>query len=297
MKQRAAQIGLTPSGILLAAFAEVLTVWSKSPQFTISLALFNRLPLHPQVYDILGDFISVTLLKVDNSASESFTDRSIRLQRQLWQDLEHRYFSGVGVTREIARRKGRLPRAIPVVFTSTLGLDSLGQQTATFSHFGELVYGITQASQAWMDIQVWEEQGQLTFNWDVVEELFPAGLIEDMFETYCHFLKHLATSEKAWQETNRQLVPPSQLAQQGLVNATLVPTSEEMLHTLFTARVRERKKEPAVISPQRTLTYQELQELSNQVAHKLRSLGVSPNQLVAVVMEKDGSRWWQFSAF
>lgn len=286
LKQRAAQIGLTPSGILLAAFAEVLTVWSKNPQFTISLALFNRLPLHPQVYDILGDFISVTLLKVDNSASESFTDRSIRLQRQLWQDLEHRYFSGVGVTREIARRKGTLPRAIPVVFTSTLGLDSLGQQTATFSHFGELVYGITQASQAWMDIQVWSEQGQLTFNWDVVEELFPAGLIEDMFEAYCSFLKHLATSEKAWQETNRQLVPPSQLAQQSLVNATLAPTSEEMLHTLFVAQVRERKKEPAIISPQRTLTYQELHELSNQVAHKLRSLGVTSNQLVAVVMEK-----------
>jgi pyochelin synthetase len=286
LKQRAAQIGLTPSGILLAAFAEVLTVWSKSPQFTISLALFNRLPLHPQVYDILGDFISVTLLKVDNSASESFTDRSIRLQRQLWQDLEHRYFSGVGVTREIARRKGTLPRAIPVVFTSTLGLDSLGQQTATFSHFGELVYGITQASQAWMDIQVWSEQGQLTFNWDVVEELFPAGLIEDMFETYCHFLKHLATSETAWQETNRQLVPPSQLAQQCLTNATLAPTSEEMLHTLFAAQVQEGQKEPAIISPQRTLTYQELYELSNQVAHKLRSLGVTPNQLVAVVMEK-----------
>ncbi|MEM9508872.1 MAG: amino acid adenylation domain-containing protein [Cyanobacteria bacterium P01_E01_bin.35] len=286
LKQRASQIGLTPSGILLAAFAEVLTVWSKSPQFTISLALFNRLPLHPQVYDILGDFISVTLLKVDNSASESFTDRSLRLQRQLWQDLEHRYFSGVGVTREIARRKGTLPRAIPVVFTSTLGLDSIGQQTATFSHFGELVYGITQASQAWMDIQVWSEQGQLTFNWDVVEELFPAGLIADMFETYCHFLKHLATSETAWQETNRQLVPPSHLAQQCLVNATVAPTSEEMLHTLFAARVREQKKEPAIISPQRTLTYQELYELSNQVAHKLRSLGVTPNQLVAVVMEK-----------
>ena len=286
LKQRAAQIGLTPSGILLAAFAEVLTVWSKSPQFTISLALFNRLPLHPQVYDILGDFISVTLLKVDNSASESFTDRSLRLQRQLWQDLEHRYFSGVGVTREIARRKGTLPRAIPVVFTSTLGLDSLGQQTATFSHFGELVYGITQASQAWMDIQVWEEQGQLTFNWDVVEELFPAGLIEDMFETYSHFLKHLATSETGWQETRRQLVPPSQLAQQCLVNATVAPTSEEMLHTLFAAQVREQKKEPAIVSSQRTLTYQELYELSNQVAHKLRSLGATPNQLVAVVMEK-----------
>jgi amino acid adenylation domain-containing protein len=286
LKQRAAKAGLTPSGVLLAAFTEILTLWSKNPKFTISLALFNRLPLHPQVNDILGDFISVTLLAVDNSSTAPFTQRAFRLQQQLWQDLEHRYFSGVRVTRERARRKGTTPSAIPIVFTSTLGLDALGQETCTFSHFGKLVYGISQASQAWMDVQVWEEKGELTFNWDVVEELFPQGLIQDMFEAYCQLLKDLVSSEAIWLETNRQLLPPSQLAQRSLVNDTAAPISEQMLHTLFTAQVAARKNESAVISSQRHLTYQELYELSNQVGHKLRSLLLTPNQLVAVVMEK-----------
>jgi pyochelin synthetase len=286
LKQRAAQIGLTPSGILLAAFAEILTIWSKESKFTLNLALFNRLSLHPQVNDILGDFTSVTLLAVDNSHRESFANRAIRLQKQLWQDLEHRYISGVRVVRELARRKGAAPSAMPVVFTSTIGFNSLGQETLTFSHFGELVYGISQASQAWMDVQVWEEKGKLTFNWDVVQGLFPAGLIADMFETYCRFLKHLAASETAWQEINRQLVPPKQLAQQCHANATVAPVSEELLHTLFAAQVPVRSNEPAVISPERTLSYQELYELSNQVGHKLRLLRATPNQLVAVVMEK-----------
>lgn len=286
LKQKAAQAGLTPSGVLLAAFTEILTVWNRSPRFTISLALFNRLPLHPQVSEILGDFISATLLAVDNSASESFTERAIRLQQQLWQDLEHRYFSGVRVTRELARKKGTAPSAIPIVFTSTLGLSSLGQETSTFSHFGELVYGISQASQAWMDVQVWEEKGKLTFNWDVVDELFPEGLIQEMFEAYHLFLKRLATSETAWLETNRQLIPPAQLAQRCLVNATVAPIANEGLNTLFEAQVQSRKNEPAVITSQRTLSYQDLYELSNQVGHRLRTLGASPNQLVAVVMDK-----------
>jgi len=286
LKQQAARAGLTPSGVLLAAFTEILTVWSKNPKFTISLALFNRLPLHTQVNDILGDFISVTLLSVDNSNSDPFNQRAFRLQQQLWQDLEHRYFSGVRVMRELARRKGTAPSAIPIVFTSTLGLDTLGQETCTFSHFGKLVYGISQASQAWMDVQVWEEKGELTFNWDVVEELFPPGLIQDMFEAYCQLLKDLASSEAVWLETNRQLLPASQLEQQSLVNDTAAPISEEMLHTLFAAQVKARKNESAVISSQRHLTYQELYELSNQVGHKLRSFLLTPNQLVAVVMEK-----------
>lgn len=286
LKQRAAKAGLTPSGVLLAAFTEILTVWSKNPKFTISLALFNRLPLHTQVNDILGDFISVTLLSVDNSNTEPFTQRAFRLQQQLWQDLEHRYFSGVRVMRELARRKGAAPSAIPIVFTSTLGLDALGQETCTFSHFGKLVYGISQASQAWMDVQVWEEKGELTFNWDVVEELFPPALIQDIFGAYSQLLADLVSSEAIWLETNRQLLPASQLAQRSLVNNTAAPISEQMLHTLFAAQVAARKNESAVISPQRHLTYQELYELSNQVGHKLRSLGVTSNQLVAVVMEK-----------
>jgi pyochelin synthetase len=285
LKQRAAKAGLTPSGVLLAAFTEILTIWSKKTKFTVSLALFNRLPLHRQVNDLLGDFISATLLAVDNSYPESFAQRAFRLQQQLWQDLEHRYFSGVRVTRELARLQGTAPSAIPIVFTSTLGLDALGQETSSFSHFGELIYGISQASQAWMDVQVWEEKGELTFNWDVVKELFPPGMIRDMFEAYCQLLKDLVASETSWQ-TNRQFLPPSQLETISLANQTSAPISDEMLHTLFAAQIEARKNEPAVISSQGNLTYQELYEKSNQVGHKLRSLGITPNQLVAVFMDK-----------
>ncbi|WP_211178792.1 hypothetical protein, partial [Brasilonema octagenarum] len=56
LKQRGKKAGLTPSAILLAAFTEVLTVWSKNPRFTINLTVFERLPLHPQVNQIIGDF-------------------------------------------------------------------------------------------------------------------------------------------------------------------------------------------------------------------------------------------------
>jgi non-ribosomal peptide synthetase component F len=83
-----------------------------------------------------------------------------------------------------------------------------------------------------------------------------------------------------------KLLLKRQLEQRSLVNDTAAPISEAMLHTLFAAQVDKRKDETAVISSEGNLSYQELYELSNQVGHKLRSLGVSPNQLVAVMMEK-----------
>ena len=111
MKDKTARAGLTPAGILLAAYAEVLAIWSKSQHFTINLTLFNRLPLHEQANDIVGDFTSVNLLEVNNSKPEGFKSRARRSQEQLWQDLDHRYFSGVRVIRELIKISRRGPKS------------------------------------------------------------------------------------------------------------------------------------------------------------------------------------------
>jgi amino acid adenylation domain-containing protein/non-ribosomal peptide synthase protein (TIGR01720 family) len=287
LKARAAQAGLTPSGVLLAAFAEVLTTWSQSPRFTINLTLFNRLPLHSKVNDIVGDFTSLTLLEVDNSARKKFEARARRLQNQLWKDLDHRYVSGVRVLRELAQAQGGAPRvAMPIVFTSTLGLSSLHQESWRLGQLGEQVYGISQTPQVWLDHQVAEQDGALVFNWDAVQELFPEGLLDDMFGAYCRLLQRLAEEENVWQETAPCLAPPSQLDQRAAINATSAPVSEELLHTLFAARVSERSGQVAVATSHRTLTYADVYRRSNQVGHWLRQRGARPNALVAVVMEK-----------
>ncbi|HEY6324560.1 MAG TPA: condensation domain-containing protein, partial [Thermoanaerobaculia bacterium] len=221
LQERAAGAGLTPSGALLAAFAEVLRGFSKSPRFTLNLTTFNRLPLHPQVDQVVGDFTSLTLLEVAAGAGLSFERRAHALQRQLWQDLEHRHFGGVRMLRELARAHGRTIAApMPVVFTSTLlggepphaaGLPAAGGlpdggggavapgETAGPALLGEEVYGISQTPQVLLDHQVGERDGTLIYNWDAVEELFPAGLLDAMFAAYGGLLERLAAGEEAWQ--------------------------------------------------------------------------------------------------
>ena len=284
LKQRATTANLTPSAVLLAAFADILNYWSKSPNFTINLTLFNRLPLHPQVNQLVGDFTSLTLLEVDNCIVSPFTARAQRLQQQLWQDLDHSYVSGVEVQRELRRQRGNT-QPMGVVFTSTLGLNSLMENTF-LNHLGELVYAISQTPQVWLDHQISEQDGALVFNWDVIEELFPPGLIEDMFASYCNWLQQLANTDSAWEETHPQLLPPRQLASIVAVNDTDAPLNQKTLHSLFQKQVAVRSQCPAVITPEQTLTYEELHQLANNLGHQLRQLGATPNTLVAVIMEK-----------
>ncbi|MEL6441868.1 MAG: amino acid adenylation domain-containing protein [Cyanobacteria bacterium J06621_8] len=284
LQEKAKQSQITPSGLLLSAFAEIIGLWSKSAKFTINLTLFNRFPLHPQVNEIIGDFTSITLLEINREVN-SFTESSQQIQKQLWQDLDHSYISGLEVQRELNRRQSSF-QAMPIVFTSTLGLNSLGRDISLLDNLGEIVYSISQTSQVWLDCQIGERNGALTVTWDGVEALFPAGMLDDMFSTFCRLLENLATSDSVWHNNRRSLLPKTQLAQRREINNTEAPLSKQTLHGLFISQVETYPNSTAVISSERTLTYQELYSEANGLGHKLRSLGATPNTLVAVVMEK-----------
>jgi amino acid adenylation domain-containing protein len=184
--------GLTPAGVLLSAYAEILSVWSRDDRFTINVTLFDRLQGHPDVNRLVGDFTTLTLLAVDTGGISTFTDRARRLQKRLWEDRDHSAFSGVEVIREMnAGSDGSAHRIMPVVFTSALGVESSGSDKG-LNLPGDFVYGISQTPQVWLDHQVYEMNGELLLVWDSVEGLFPEGLLDNMFESYEKLLISIA---------------------------------------------------------------------------------------------------------
>ncbi len=286
LKERAGASGITGSGLLAAVFSEVLVAWSRSPRLTINLTLFHRIPFHPQVNRILGDFTSLTLLALDGTAASTFELRARQVQERLWTDLDHRYVSGVRVMRELARRGGgRSAALMPVVFTSTLNLDPGRGEPAVAPMPLEPVYSIGQTPQVWLDHQAAESEGELWVQWDTVAGLFPAGMIEDMFGAYVGFLRRLAREEAAWQEPRLPL-PAAQLAFLAAVSRTATPAAPGLLHTLFTAQARHEPGRTAVVAAGRSLTYGEVDRRSDLLAQALRERGAGRNTLVAVAMEK-----------
>jgi amino acid adenylation domain-containing protein len=302
LKERATRRGLTPSGLLLAVFAEALAAWSKSPRFTLTLTLFNRLPLHPQVNQIVGDFTSLVLLEVDAAGGGTFEERARRIQRRLWDDLDHRYVSGVRVLREMGAVRGRSAQlSMPVVFTSTLTLPDLALEPQR-PEGGEAGIGTPregytsgQTSQVWLDHQVAEQDGRLVLIWDAVEELFPAGLLDDMLAAYLALLARLAAGEEAWREAAPLRLPAASVAHLALDAAAHPPAAvaEGLLHAPFLAQVRERPESPAVLTAEKTLCYRDLWQSAGGLGRRLRAAGVEPGSLVGVVMTKG---WEQAAA-
>ncbi|MFJ6808480.1 amino acid adenylation domain-containing protein [Streptomyces anulatus] len=291
LKKRAQRHGLTPSGALLAAFAEIVTLWSRRSHYTLMLTLFDRLVEHPEVDAVVGDFTSLIPLEVDHREPGSFAERARRIQRRLWDDLDHAQVSGVTVMRDWLRARGEEPRAVtPVVFTSNLvasGHRTDRSAPDADSPFGPVVYAVSQTPQVGLDHQVAEVAGALEYSWDVVDALFPSGLLDDAFAAYAAFLDRLAApGETDWDKVPAPQPPTEQIARRAAVNRTGAPVPDACLHDLVNETARVRPDATAVITGSVRLTYRELVDASLAVARALHHRGVRPGDLVAVAARK-----------
>ncbi|WP_407567207.1 amino acid adenylation domain-containing protein [Polymorphospora sp. A560] len=289
LRDLAAGRKLTPTGALLAAYAEVIGAWSRRSRFTLNLTLLNRPPSHPQIARLVGDFTSVTLLTAgpdpDEPAATRFADRATGLQRRLWENIDHRRFSGVEVLRALGRRRGPDAALMPVVFTSTVGLTEGGTGTG-FTGTGELVFGVSQTPQVWIDCQVMEHHGELRISWDVREGVFPDGLVDAMFEAYADLVGRLADGSAAWDQVGPVPLPAAQALRRAAVNDTAADLPVGLLHEPVFAQAARTPQRVAVVADGRALTYAELAGRAAEVAGWLRSAGCRPADPVAVVMDK-----------
>ncbi|MEU4746899.1 condensation domain-containing protein, partial [Actinosynnema sp. NPDC023658] len=158
----AERYGLTPSAVLLAGYCEVLRTWSRRPDFTVALSLFDKSPLHAAVDGVVGNFLTPSLFAVEADAGPTFADRAAAVQRRLNADLEHTAFGGIRVLRELTRRRGDGNRAsTPVVFSDMLGLDG-----DALGCFGGLVHSASQTPQVWLENQVVARDGGVVVTWN-----------------------------------------------------------------------------------------------------------------------------------
>ncbi|MGW4134877.1 non-ribosomal peptide synthetase [Amycolatopsis japonica] len=264
--------GLTPSAVLLTAFAEVLGRWSARPDLTVNVRLFDRREAHPDIHQVIGDFTSLLLVDHHPEAGESWLAGTHRLQRRMRDALDHREVSAVRVLRDLARESGVAEVSMPVVFTSALGLPSSESPLLT-----DQVYGISQTPQVWLDHQVSDVDGEVELVWDAVEELFPDALLDEMFDAYLRLVEWLPTGD--WTTSAPDLLPHGQRETRRLVNATGGIEPEGSLHDEFFRRAAEKPGRPALLYGDEVMTYGELADRALRVA---AALDIVPGEPVVV---------------
>ncbi|KAA2265769.1 amino acid adenylation domain-containing protein [Solihabitans fulvus] len=284
-KRRAAARGLTPTASVCGAYAEIVAYWSGSRHFLLNNMITHRMPLHPQIGEVIGNFAALYPLEVDWRPDEPFRDRVRRLATRMLADLSHTSWSGTKVLQTLNQVRGTPGRAVcPFVIGSGLFMGQLDRPA-----FSRL-----ETPQVLLDCQFWEQHdGSLWMVWDVFDEMFPNGLIDAMQAGYRSLLCRLAGQDAAWDAEAFPLLPVEQRDGRAEVNRSAAAAPEGLLHRGLAARAAQTPERPYVVAEDRTLSYGETRRRSAALAARLRAEAVRAGDLVAVVLAKG---WQQIVA-
>lgn len=278
--------GITPAAAVMAVYAATLARWSRNKDFCINLSILNRLNLHPEIGSIVGDFTNSSLLEVNSDRMQDFASFALSLNRRLFDDLDHRSFTGVNVLRELQHR-GNVTTLMPYVFTGAIGLIDIEKSDL---HGKMNNRGISQTAQVFMDCQAMDSKDGLNINLDCRCGIFPKGLPEDIAQSMKEQILKLSNSQKEWNsklfdiklpDWQRRIIEKS--------NDTAYPEKKHLLHSQVLKNIIDRPERLVIAEENQEWNGKELYLASQKITSNLLKHGVKKGDRIAVLLPK--SRW------
>ncbi|CAF1390131.1 unnamed protein product [Adineta steineri] len=289
LKQTINKLQFSPAGFLAAVYGIVLAKWSEDQHFAINLPIFSRLPIHPQVNQLAGDFTTVIPLEIHYYPQIILKEFIRAIQKQLWSDLEHIFYTGVTFIRDLMRINNTRNIILPYVFTCGIDVnDSLHNNDINLIFEKKTVYNISQTPQIYLDNIVEEDNSHLIIHWDYIDNLFPPNMINDMLYTYTDLLRQLALSDDIWKKPLFLSISNEQQQRRFNFNNTQWKSNlqEKFLHTMIIEQAKQTPNSWAIFTSQINLTYKQLMDKVYPLAYFLYRQGAKPNKLIGILMKK-----------
>ncbi|NET03815.1 MAG: amino acid adenylation domain-containing protein [Symploca sp. SIO2B6] len=174
------------------------------------------------------------------------------------------------------------------IFQVMLVLDHLGSSTSESPLQLEQLENISKYTTK-CDWVIWvsEKEGSLTIECDYNAQLFKPASIKRMLAHFHTLLEGLVTNPEQSISTLPLLTIAEQ--QQLLVewnNTSAEYPQDKCIHQLFEEQAERTPEAVAAVFEGETLTYFELNQQANQLAHYLQELGVKPEVLVGICVER-----------
>nr|AAF17281.1 NosD [Nostoc sp. GSV224] len=275
--------GVTLFMTLLAAFDTLLYRYTGQLDILVGSAIANR--EHSEIEGLIGFFVNTLVLRTDLSGNPSFSEllsrvRQIALGAYSHQELPFEMLvEALQPERDLSH-----PPLFQVMFvlqnTPMSGVELAGLTISSLP---------PQSTIAKFDLtlSMHNSAAGLVGIWEYNTDLFDASTIERMSG---HFVTLLSGIIANPEERISQLPLLSQTEQQQLLvewNDTQADYPvDKCIHQLFEEQVELTPDAIAVVFENQQLTYRQLNCCANHLAHYLQSLGIKPDTLVGICVER-----------
>lgn len=276
--------GSTPFVALMTAYKILLSVYSGQRDLCVGIPVAQRNVAGTE--NLIGFFVNTLALRSTIDAGQSYATCVRQEQAVLLAALEHQDlpFEKVVDALHLPRDLSRSPVFQTLFSFNQNDLNSHLQLGAV--HVEQLVQKNT-AAQFELTLTVTDSPQASLLRFDYNSDLFKRESIEQLAEDYVKVLEQvIALPEQALRGLN--LLSPAHFQKQVFDwNATAKQYPPVIaLHHLFEQQAARTPTVPALLFEGQTLSYAELNQRANQLAHHLIALGAAPDQVIAVCMQR-----------
>lgn len=283
LKSLSEKSGATLFMTLLTGFVILLSRYSNQQDILVGSPIANR--NRSEIESLIGFFVNILVLRTDVSGNPSFWELLQRIRQVAMEAYSHQDipFEQVVDALQPQRNLNYSPLfQVMFVLLNTppgklelpgLSLTPLEIETQTAKF--DLTLLMTETEQGL--------SGSLEYNCDLFEE----GTITRMMGHFVTLLEGIVANPE---ERISQLPLLTQPEQKQLLvewnNTQTKYPADKCIHQLFEEQVQRTPNAVAVVYDNQQLTYHELNTCANGLAHYLQSLGVKPDTLVGLCVER-----------
>ncbi|MEA5602496.1 non-ribosomal peptide synthetase [Nostoc sp. UHCC 0252] len=283
LKNLSRQQGVTLFMTLLAAFKTLLYRYTGQTDILVGSPIANR--NRAETESLIGFFVNVLVLRTDLSGDLSFQELLARVKSTALEAYVHQDLPFEKLVEELQPNRDLSYNPLFQVMFVLQNVPISNPQLSDVSITCEEGYNGTSK----FDLTLYMEDSEqgLAATCEYNTDLFNADTITRMLG---HFQTLLESVVRDGQQpiADLPLLTPSEV-QQLLVEWNDTKTDypqDKCVHQLFEVQVEKTPNAIAVIFENRQLTYRELNNRANQLAHYLQQLGVKPDVLAGICVER-----------
>jgi amino acid adenylation domain-containing protein len=275
--------GVTLFMTLLAAFQTLLHCYTGQDDIAVGSLIANRNQV--ELEGLIGFFVNTLILRTDLSGDPSFQALLARVREVTLGAYEHQ-----DVPYEKLLEELRIPRDLSrnPLFQVMCVLHNTPQQVLEFPDLTVSSLEIDPGTARFdVTLDFWETPEGLRGRFEYSTDLFEAATIARMAGHLQSLLEGIVADPK--QRLSCLPLLTADERQRLLLewNTTTLPyPDDQCLHHVFETQVTRSPGAIAVVCGEESLTYRELNHCANRVAHYLRALGVGPEVLVGLYIER-----------
>lgn len=280
LKKLAARHNATLYIVFLAAFKALLARYSGQHDITIGSPVANRSRLEWE--NIIGTFINIVVLRTDLSDNPTFRQVVERVREVALDAFAHAELPFEQLVQEL--RPDRDPSRSPLI-------------QVLFNFQSAPVGKIELLGLSWMPFEIDQSASQFDISVTIDPELTRKILVAyntDLYnaDTIARFLRHYERLLEFAAANPDQLIAKFQILsdherrQLHDWNETTVSFPQCCVHELFEAQAQQNPDSVAVVFEEQQITYRDLDCRADQVARRLRTMGVKPEVVVGICVER-----------